>query len=139
MPKKATLKAATKERDAERSKQALLEAAQRLFSGRGYTEVSVRDIAADAGINPALVSYYFGSKKALFAMALDELMHTEYFASLDRDRFGAELVDRISRASSEQAQALPIIFNAITNVAARMIPLTLTENKIPTPILHTLL
>src|SRR3546814_7556111 len=90
MPKNATLKAATKERDAERSKQALLEAAQRLFSGRGYTEVSVRDIAADAGINPALVSYYFGSKKALFAMALDELMHTEYFASLDRDRFGAE-------------------------------------------------
>src|SRR3546814_8268262 len=102
MPKKATLKAATKERDAERSKQALLEAAQRLFSGRGYTEVSVRDIAADAGINPALVSYYFGSKKALFAMALDVLMHTEYFASLDRDRFGAELVDRISRASRSE-------------------------------------
>src|SRR3546814_7260502 len=84
MPKKATLKAATKERDAERSKQALLEAAQRLFSGRGYTEVSVRDIAADAGINPALVSYYFGSKKALFAMALDERSeeHTSELQSL---------------------------------------------------------
>src|SRR3546814_15972259 len=109
MPKNATLKAATKERDAERSKQALLEAAQRLFSGRGYTEVSVRDIAADAGINPAIVSYYFGSKKPLFAMALDELMHTEYFVSLDRVRIGTECVDRKSRASSGQAQALPMI------------------------------
>src|SRR3546814_21160868 len=76
MPKKATLKAARKERDAERSKQALLEAAQRLFSGRGYTEGSVRDIAADAGINPALVRYYFGSKQEIFTMALDELIHT---------------------------------------------------------------
>src|SRR3546814_17087460 len=92
----------------------------------------------DAGINPALVSYYFGSKKALFAMALDELMHTEYFASLDRDRFGAELVDRISRASSEQAQALPMILNAISNVAARMIALTHIEKKVAAPLRKSL-
>src|SRR3546814_11555748 len=92
----------------------------------------------DAGINPALVSYYFGSKKALFAMALDELMHTEYFASLDRDRFGAELVDRISRASSEQAQALPMILNAISNVEARMIALTLIEKKVAAPLRQSL-
>src|SRR3546814_16252004 len=67
-------------------------------------------------------------------MALDELMNTEYFASLDRDRFGAELVDRISRASSEQAQALPMILNAISNVEARMIALTLIEKQVAAPL-----
>src|SRR3546814_11271530 len=63
-------------------------------------------------------------------MALDELMHTEYFASLDRDRFGAALVDRISRASSEQAQALPLILTAISTVEARMIAFTLIEKQV---------
>src|SRR3546814_18174750 len=71
-------------------------------------------------------------------MALDELMHTEYFASLDRDRFGAELVYRISRASSEQAQALPMILNAISNVEARMIALTLIEKKVAAPLRQSL-
>lgn len=36
----------------------------------GYDRVSVRDIAADAGVNIALISRYFGSKEGLFVAAL---------------------------------------------------------------------
>jgi len=44
----------------------LLDAATRLFAGRGYQSVSIREIALAAGVNSALVNYHFGSKQALF-------------------------------------------------------------------------
>ncbi len=40
-------------------------AAEKLFSIKGYDGTSVRDIAEDAGINIAMISYYFGSKEKL--------------------------------------------------------------------------
>ncbi len=45
--------------------QLLLDTAERLFSQKGYDGTSVRDIAAEAGINTAMISYYFGSKEKL--------------------------------------------------------------------------
>jgi AcrR family transcriptional regulator len=44
----------------------LLETARRLFAEAGYDKTSVRDIAAVAGVDPALIRHYFGSKAALF-------------------------------------------------------------------------
>ena len=44
----------------------LLTSARRLFSGGGYGEVGVREIAGAAGVNAALINRYFGSKLALF-------------------------------------------------------------------------
>ncbi|MFB6437098.1 TetR/AcrR family transcriptional regulator [Streptomyces sp. NPDC056411] len=44
----------------------LLDAASELFAERGYERTTVRDIAARAGANQALLFRYFGSKKALF-------------------------------------------------------------------------
>lgn len=43
----------------------ILEAAEKLFSAKGYDGTSVRDIAEEAGINIAMISYYFGSKEKL--------------------------------------------------------------------------
>jgi AcrR family transcriptional regulator len=40
--------------------------ATRRFLAEGYEAVTLRSIAADAGVDVALVSYYFGSKKGLF-------------------------------------------------------------------------
>lgn len=47
-------------------RQAILASAQRLFSERGYHAVSLRQIAADAGVPLALVTYYHGQKHQLF-------------------------------------------------------------------------
>ena len=44
----------------------IIESAETLFADRGFDGTSVRDIAEAAGINLAMVSYYFGSKEKLF-------------------------------------------------------------------------
>jgi AcrR family transcriptional regulator len=48
------------------SKNKLFQAAEALFSAKGFRDVSVREIAAQAGVNSALVAYYFRGKRALF-------------------------------------------------------------------------
>lgn len=51
----------------ERTRNAILAAARTFFSERGFERTTVRDIAAEALIDPAMVIRYFGSKEALFA------------------------------------------------------------------------
>lgn len=46
-------------------------AALRLFSQSGIEATSIRSIAADARVDPALVRYYFGSKRTLSAAVLE--------------------------------------------------------------------
>lgn len=53
---------------------ALLAAARERFLERSYREVSVRELAAAAGVNPAMVGYYFGDKQGLYAAMLQEVM-----------------------------------------------------------------
>lgn len=43
----------------------ILTAAEKLFSTMGFDGTSVRDIATEAGVNVAMISYYFGSKEKL--------------------------------------------------------------------------
>ena len=57
-------------RDAEATKEALLRAAGELFTARGFDRTSVREVAAAAGVDQALVFRYFGSKEELFAAVL---------------------------------------------------------------------
>jgi AcrR family transcriptional regulator len=45
----------------------LIAAAERLFAEHGYTNVSVRAIAAEAGVNWSLVGYYFRGKEGLLS------------------------------------------------------------------------
>jgi AcrR family transcriptional regulator len=49
------------------TRQQLLGAAERLFAERGFAGVSVRMIAAEAGVNWSLVGYYFRGKDGLLA------------------------------------------------------------------------
>ena len=59
----------TKTAKSQRTKAAILKAAQELFADQGYERATVRDIAARAAIDPAMVIRYFGSKEGLFARA----------------------------------------------------------------------
>jgi AcrR family transcriptional regulator len=52
------------------TREAILDAARRLFAEAGYEQTSIRAIAADAGVNAALVMHFFGSKEALFQAAV---------------------------------------------------------------------
>jgi len=51
-------------------------AARKLFTQKGYAAVKTRDIAAEAGINLALLNYYFRSKEKLFEIVMTENMGT---------------------------------------------------------------
>ena len=64
------------------SKDRLFRSAEELFSARGYREVSVRDIAAHAGVHFALVGYYFGGKQALF----NEIFHSHVAPLVEEGR-----------------------------------------------------
>jgi AcrR family transcriptional regulator len=50
--------------------EAILEAARAQFASRGYQGATIRGIAADAGVDPALVHHFYGTKDALFAAAM---------------------------------------------------------------------
>lgn len=49
----------------------ILAAARNQFAERGYGGATIRGIAAEAGVNPALVHHFFGSKDQMFVAALD--------------------------------------------------------------------
>ncbi|RPE46555.1 TetR family transcriptional regulator [Streptomyces sp. Ag109_O5-1] len=57
-------------RDAAATRRALLLAARARFTRLGYDRTTLRDVAADAGVNLALIKRYFGSKEGLFKAAL---------------------------------------------------------------------
>lgn len=64
----------------------ILNAAERLFAIKGFDGTSVRDIAKEANVNVAMISYYFGSKEKLletlfevrlidFKIDIDPILH----------------------------------------------------------------
>jgi len=58
--------------DSEASKRALLDAGRALFNEVGYERATTRDIGERAGVDPALISRYFGGKEGLFLAAIAE-------------------------------------------------------------------
>lgn len=81
----------------------LLRVAETLFGNAGYEAVSIRQIAAAAGVNMALIGYYFGSKESLFVAAYR--MNAEPICN-ERRRNLAELLARA------KAPRLPEILDA---------------------------
>ncbi|MGW4364183.1 TetR/AcrR family transcriptional regulator [Nocardia takedensis] len=57
-------------RDRGATRAALLDAARLRFARHGFEATTVRDIAADVGVDPALLFRYFGGKDALYAEAM---------------------------------------------------------------------
>jgi AcrR family transcriptional regulator len=49
----------------------ILEAARQAFAEKGFDKASIRAIAGDAGVDPALVHHYFGTKEKLFLAAMN--------------------------------------------------------------------
>jgi AcrR family transcriptional regulator len=64
--RRKTLKADKDSASRSCTKDKLRRSAEALFSAKGFQEVSVREIAAHAGVNYALVAYYFRGKQTLF-------------------------------------------------------------------------
>ena len=55
-----------RQRDPERSRQLIINAARTQFAAKGFAGARVGDIAEQAGVNKQLISYYFGGKEGLY-------------------------------------------------------------------------
>ena len=53
------------------TRDAILEAARQSFADSGYDATTIRAISSAAGVDPALVHHFFGTKAVLFAAAVD--------------------------------------------------------------------
>ena len=49
----------------------ILEAARLVFAERGFDRATIRTIAAEAGVDPAMIHHYFGTKDQLFTASID--------------------------------------------------------------------
>src|SRR5688500_8026293 len=58
------------------SRTAILDAAERLFAERGYAATTIKQIGSDAGVNSALLYYYFADKERLYRAVLERLLAT---------------------------------------------------------------
>ena len=96
---------AARPRDAAQTRTELLRAARVRFARDGYRSTTVRDIAADAGVNVALISRYFDSKDGLFEACLasvgEELKLPETEAPT-LERVARSLVRQVTGFSSDQ-------------------------------------
>lgn len=80
---------------ASTTRAALLQAARRRFAEGGYEGTSLRAIAADASVDPAVALHFFGSKEGLFRAAVgwpfDPALVAAQLAEVDADDLGPSL------------------------------------------------
>lgn len=74
------------------TRESIMNSAEDLFSKHGFYGVTIREVAREAGVDTALVHYYFGSKKELFDSVFNrraEVWNSERVAAMDRYAEGA--------------------------------------------------
>ncbi|MGW4273760.1 helix-turn-helix domain-containing protein [Streptomyces seoulensis] len=93
-------------RDADATRQRILDCARRQFVRRGYASVTVKGVAEAAGVSPNLITRYFGGKDGLFLAASRVELPVQDSFDGDRSSLGARLassiVQRWFRAPGEE-------------------------------------
>jgi AcrR family transcriptional regulator len=77
---------AKQKRDAKATKAKILTNARRLFSKQGFDATTVDDIAAESGVNKALVYYYFKNKSGLYSDVMSGLFDAIYDAIVEGEK-----------------------------------------------------
>lgn len=126
-------KAEPTRRNAAETKRRILAAAKQCFSDIGYANTGIRDVAAVAGVNYALVGRYYGSKAGLLEAALDAMMSTERIIVADRTRFGENMASIIAMSIGIETTSTMTVLSAADPVA-RAVAMRLLEDKIVQPL-----
>ncbi len=120
-----------RKRDAEATRAAILDAAKRHFAKSGYDGAFLRDIAADAGADAALINRYFGGKEGLFAAALKDSIGPNTIANWDHKSFGREIATMMAGHAHQHVDrmhAFQFLLQAATNpVTAPMLNVAVQE------------
>jgi len=123
------------------TREAIAAAAQKQFAERGYDRATIRAIAADADVDPALVSHYFGTKQELFAAVtdlpwgLDEAMpwiidgprskigarFSQFFVGVLEDTESRRIIVSLVRAAASEPQAARLVRELVSERVLRPI------------------
>ncbi|HEY1327334.1 MAG TPA: TetR family transcriptional regulator [Casimicrobiaceae bacterium] len=96
----------------------ILAAARRRFAVDGYERATIRAIAADAGIDPALVMRYYGDKASLFTSAAEFDLRMPDLRAVPRKAVGAALVEHFLNRWEGDDVLKALLRTAATHAAA---------------------
>ncbi|WP_377270306.1 TetR family transcriptional regulator [Peterkaempfera sp. SMS 1(5)a] len=112
------MNSAPRPRRSDATRAAILNAARERFAADGYDRTTIRAVAADARIDPAMVMRYFGSKQRLFAAAADFDLRIPAIADLPPDQVGSGLVAHFLDRWEDSDSLQVMLRSAATNEAA---------------------
>lgn len=94
------------------SRRALLDAAEALFARQGFAATSIKAIGAEAGVNPALLYYYFPDKERLYHAVLERRIGAgarQIAASIPADLPAPEAIALMLRAYAAMMRQAPFL------------------------------
>ncbi|HPU13920.1 MAG TPA: helix-turn-helix domain-containing protein [Aeromicrobium sp.] len=105
---------------AEQRRVQIIESARRVFAANGYAGTRTRDIAAEAGINEAMLYRHFPSKEELFEASVLESIDAAMYKALDN----AKEIERGLAGSEKQVdEAITQFISDLTDIAVDLGPL----------------
>lgn len=108
----------TAPRRSDKTRAAILEAARERFAADGYERATIRSIAADAGIDPAMVMRYYGNKEKLFAAAAQFDLRLPDLSSVPREQVGVVMITHVLDRWEGDETLMALLRAAVTNEAA---------------------
>ncbi|HTQ16277.1 TetR/AcrR family transcriptional regulator [Mycobacterium sp.] len=105
-------------RSSVETKAVILAAARERFGRAGFQGATIRGIAADAGVDPAMVMRYYGNKDKLFAAAADFDLELPDFATTDRGELGRSLVRHFLQRWEGDDALVILLRSSATNAEA---------------------
>ena len=79
------------------TKDKILQAARKLFEEKGFDSTTVREIAAKAGVNVALINYHFGSKETLLTDLIEEMAVATHIKLTDINKSSANPEEKLKQ------------------------------------------
>jgi AcrR family transcriptional regulator len=107
-----------RQRNAEQTRADILAAARRRFGAEGYDPTTLRAVASDVGVDPALVIRYFGSKQELFAAAAEFTIELPDLTGVGAEDVAALLLPRFFAVWEEDETFLALLRVATTSPVA---------------------
>ncbi len=103
-------------------------AAKKIFKQKGYAGTKTRDIAEEAGVNPALLNYYFRNKDNLFGEVMKDVMR-DFIAAVrpilvgegkDFKDIVVELLDRLTDLYLDEPDLVIFVINEMRTVPKKL-------------------
>uniref|UniRef100_A0A5Q5BG32 Transcriptional regulator, TetR family n=2 Tax=unclassified Mycobacterium TaxID=2642494 RepID=A0A5Q5BG32_MYCSS len=105
-------------RNAPQTRADILAAARRRFGADGYQRTTLRGVAADVGVDAALIIRYFGSKQELFAEAAEFRIDLPDLGTVEPDRIADVLLSRFFAVWEQDTTFLALLRAAMTSESA---------------------